>query len=176
MGIALSKFIENIKQIWPFAISGFSTGLLSVLFWDVDDYGLFGLALPGWIFSLGFFLSIFIKTGKFSNLSILKFLLWVIFTGGCFVAAFLIVVKELFDIGKLNLLLSGFITTFLMLMFFRVLFKEPNIFGIVKISLLAGVIAFFGFIYFKEFESIATIFLPYHILISLYFGYELFKK
>ena len=172
----INACLQIFKTVLPFALVGVISGLVSTATWDIDDNGLLLVTLPGWLFAIGTSVVFLSQTRSFGQVITLKLLAWSVFTGGCFFASAYMVIQGLDYRSHLVFILPGFITTFVMVFFFRSLISFLTIVDMLKVSILAGGIAYISIRYFILTDIFAILFMPYHILVGGYFGYLISKK
>jgi len=182
------NFYNNLKPHSRFAVTGFFSGLACLLLWiDIDDYKLILTTMPGWLFGLVFIITLFVKTKLFSLFNLLKALIWIPVCAVCFLLSVEMVTGDDYGLGIGSLFadhdlgffymagIAGFITTFIMLSTFYVLYLAINGVDIIRISTIASVVSFVG-VYFGISVGIILLYVLYHSIISWCLGAAVMRR
>lgn len=164
------KYLLTRSYPFPFLVAGLLSGILSTIVWDIDDGNFLVTSIPGWSFALSFSVAFLLKNKNYNFKTIFKLLVWITVATFCFMGAVAFVLNEIIDPLFLLLFSAGSISTLGMIIVFKLLFKELDLKSIILISLLAGVVSYFGLTISFDTETFAFLFIPYHVSVATYLG------
>jgi hypothetical protein len=170
------KYLLTRNYPFPYLVAGLLSGFLSTIVWDIDSDNFLVTTIPGWSFALSFSIAFLSKSKNYNFKTLSKLTIWITVVTFCFMIAVAFVINELIDQLFLLLFLAGFISTLVMIIVFKLLFKVIDFKTVILISLLAGVIAYFGLTISFDTETFAFLFIPYHVFVASYLGYMIKNK
>jgi len=173
----MARHLNTSYALTRFTLAGLLCGLICSAFWDPDDYGLVVTLTPGWFFGVTFSLALLSSVIERDIRNVIKLIVWIVICAGCFWAAFSLFIDETIGLHPLfDVAIAGFATTFIMILALRLLFGTPGIISLVGVSVVAGAISALGIYFFLVTESIAPLFILYHVVIGSLLGYSMLKS